>query len=419
MIEQRSKFASIHRLGRASILATLALSMALALAGSASAYQAERAVLVIIDGLRYTEGMGDPTHANVPNMAALAQQGAIVEPFRNDGLTYTSRAIPAIWCGGWTDMIYFSDPDCGGESNSYSEMPTLFEYYRKQLARPAEDCVYVLKNLCPWKASFDPDYGPDYWPLYHHVGSTDLQVWYQALDVLESSSPHFMLLYLADVDHAGHSGSWSAYISAIATADYIVGELWDYLETDPAYAGKTTLLVTNDHGRHTTDWTGHGDGCEGCRLIQLLAMGPDVHPGLVSSVQRTMCDVAPTLGALLGFETEDATGSFMAELFQPDSSADEPLPGTPVLAIASATNPVRPGTELLLHLPAAGPARLGVFDVTGARVALPFAGSAPSTAFRVAWDARGSDGRMLPGGVYFLRLETSGESATQRVVLTR
>ena len=29
---------------------------------------------------------------------------AIVEDFRNDGLTYTNRAIPAICCGAWTDI---------------------------------------------------------------------------------------------------------------------------------------------------------------------------------------------------------------------------------------------------------------------------------------------------------------------------
>ncbi len=52
---------------------------------SARAYVTKRVVLVIIDGLRYSEGFGDPAHEFVPRMAALAEQGAVVDDFRNDG----------------------------------------------------------------------------------------------------------------------------------------------------------------------------------------------------------------------------------------------------------------------------------------------------------------------------------------------
>ena len=259
------------------MLAFAAAVLALVLAvRPVAAYQTERVVLVIIDGLRYTEGMGDPARTYVPEMGVLAQQGTLVETFLNDGYTYTARAVPAIWCGGWTQMVSFSDPDCGGTSNYYSSMPSLFEYYRKGLSRPASDCIYVLKYLCSWKGSFNPSYGPTYWPTYHAAGSTDDDVWAQAQTVLATQAPHFMLLYLADVDHAGHSGVWNDYTQAIANADDIVGRLWQTLQTNPVYAGKTTMIVTNDHGRHTTDFTGHGDSCAGCRRIQLLAIGPDI-----------------------------------------------------------------------------------------------------------------------------------------------
>ena len=291
--------------------------------GPLAAYETENVVLVIIDGLRYSEGLGDPNHTFVPEMWQLAQQGAIVEPFLNDGYTYTSRAIPAIWCGAWTDVQWFSDPDCNGSSNSHAVMPTVFEYYRKQLSRPAEDCIYVLKDVgCPWKASFDPDYGPDYWPLYHSVGVTDLDVWQQAQPLIDTHTPSLLLLYLASVDHEGHSGDWDAYVSAIEVADSIVGMLWDHLQAHPHYAGKTTLIVTNDHGRHDYDFSGHGDGCDGCRTIQLLAVGPDIQPGLVSTIPRTLRDVTPTIGELLGFDAEQATGEAMLELMNP---APEPL----------------------------------------------------------------------------------------------
>ena len=281
----------------------------------------EHVVLVIIDGLRYTEGLGDPQRTYVPEMDALSLQGAVVEPFRNDGYTYTSRAIPAIWCGAWTEVLTFPDPACNGQSNNYAVLPTIFEYFRKQLSRPEQDCVYVLLDVdCPWKPSFDPDYGPDYWPRFHNVGHSDLEVWQEAKTILTTSTPAFFILYLAGVDSAGHGGSWNNYTNAIITADGIVGELWELIESHPVYSGTTTMLVTNDHGRHTQDFSGHGCGCEGCRTIQLLAIGPDIKEGLVSDTPRTLCDIAPTIGALLGFTVEEATGAVMEEILRPSQA---------------------------------------------------------------------------------------------------
>ncbi len=285
-------------------------------------YETEHVVLVIIDGLRYTEGLGDTNHTYVPRMYELSKQGAVVEPFTNDRHTNTRRGIPAIWCGGWTEVPTFADRHCGGVDNQCCELPTIFEYYRKQLSRPQEDCIYVLGDVgCIWKASFDADYGPDYWPLYHCEGSTDLEVWDQAQEILKAYHPSFLLFYLARVDHFGHSGSWGYYTRSIEIADDIVGMLWDFIQADSVYANTTTMFVTNDHGRHTDDFSGHDCDCEGCRTIQLLAVGPDIKQDLVSTVPRTLCDITPTIGELLGFETERASGSVMHELFEgPDTT---------------------------------------------------------------------------------------------------
>jgi hypothetical protein len=284
------------------------------------AYQTEHVILVIIDGLRYTEGLGDPDHTHVPEMYELSLRGAIVEPFMNDGYTVTSRAVPAIWCGAWTEVCSYSGSGCGGGDYTYCELPTVFEYYRKHLLRPKEDCIYALCEVDNvWRGSLDADYGPDYWPLYHSEGTTDLEVWHEAERMLSEHHPSFLLLYLERVDHFGHSGSWSYYTRSIEIADSIVGMLWDFLESDSVYAGKTTVFVTNDHGRHTDDFTTHGCSCTGCRTVQLLAVGPDIKRGFISEVPRTVCDITPTIGELLGFVADKAAGSVMYELLlQPE-----------------------------------------------------------------------------------------------------
>ena len=328
------------------------------------AYKTERVVLVIIDGLRYSEGLGDPETRFVPNMAALAKQGAIVEDFQNDGITYTAQAIPAIWCGAWTEINSFPDPDCFGASNNYTELPTVFEYFRKHLSRRESDCIYILKELCPWKASFDIDFGPDFWPRYHSRGMTDRDVWQETYNVLRRDSPSFLLMYLADVDEAGHSGSWNAYTRAVLTADSIVGKLWETLQALPAYSDRTTLMVTNDHGRHDWNYSAHGDGCEGCRHIQFLAVGPDIRPGLVSETPRVIPDITPTIGELLRFETEYASGSPMVELFKSLNGVEKKsMP--PAENLSLFPNPGNRTITLEFSQSEASEIELRVFDVRG------------------------------------------------------
>jgi len=303
-------------LGSAAVLAlTIALVLCV-VSSDASAFKARNVVLVIVDGLRYSEGLGDPEHKYVPRMHELAQEGATVEPFLNDRYTITARGIPAIWCGAWADLKSVSNSGCSGGHITYCELPTAFEYYRKQLGRPEQDCIMAHCQVAEmWKGSIDPEYGPKYWPLYHCEDTGDVEVWEDARSLLETYHPTFFLLYLERVDHFAHTGSWTYYTRSIEIADSIVGALWDFLESDSVYAGATTLLVTNDHGRHTEDFSSHGDECEGCRTVQLLAVGPDVKTDFVSNIPRTICDITPTIGLLLGFTASKSTGSAMTELF--------------------------------------------------------------------------------------------------------
>ncbi len=388
----------------------------------ANAYETENVVLVIIDGLRYSEGLGDPEHTFVPRMAALADEGALINDFQNDGYTYTSRAIPAIWCGAWTETISFSDPDCGGSSNKYAELPSVFEYFRQGLERPESDCVYTLKALCPWKASFDSNYGPDYWPLYHSVGVTDLDVWHETEQIISTLAPHFLLMYLADVDHEGHSGDWDAYTESISTADFLVGELWDVLQADSAYAGKTTMLVTNDHGRHDYDFRGHGDDCEGCRHIQLLAVGPDIQSGLQSDVSRTIPDIAPTIGELLGFTTPQATGEVMLELLVEETvSVNEPRVQAPASLRLNQVYPTPFNSELRIEFESTGrvPVALSIFNLDGTLVyeSRPSTGSIQNGSLR--WDGRDRANKNLPSGVYIVQLSDAQMAVSQKVIMLK
>jgi hypothetical protein len=81
-------------------------------------------------------------------------------------------------------------------------------------------------------------------------------------------------------------------------------------------------------------------------------------------------------------------------------------------------NPCRSPVQLTFSLPRAAPVRLTVHDLTGRRVATPFAGTAAVGEHTYSWQA-GDGPRGCPAGVYFARLEVAGSVITRKLVLRR
>lgn len=385
----------------------------------AHAARADRAVVVVIDGLRYSEGLGNPSGSLAPRMAALCSLGTRVEPFLNDGGTWTKAAIPASWMGGWFGS---RDTVLDGQATQYALAPTFFEAYRKQLGRPANDCVYFLSSVASvWRESFDPAYGPAWWSYTHSVGSNDTAVWNEFLSVMPQYHPRLVYLYLPGVDGAGHSGSWAQYTAAIATADGIVGDLWAWLQADAFYAGRTDLFVTNDHGRHDDahgGFAGHGDGCPGCRAIMLLAVGPDFAAKRLCAGPHSLTDLAPTLGEVLGFSMPWATGSVMDDLFAPGAGVPGETFG-PALQLSLAPNPWRGRQRVAWDLPRVGDVALELLDLAGrVRRSVRMSGVQAGRG-TLDWEPLDDRGAALEPGVYFARLRQGATVVTRRTAILR
>lgn len=271
----------------------------------------QNVVLVVIDGARYTETFGDESHEFVPKMAELATEGSYINTFYNDGDTWTAHAIPALWCGTWAGVNYTT------EGTQYTIMPSIFEYYRKQKNAPNTDAIYELTYVSSlWLQSYHSEYGENYWPKTVSQGSTDNDVLVNTINDMETYHPKLTWMYLPNVDHQGHSGIWDNYVNAIKNADQIVYDLWNFIQTNNYYKDNTIMLVTNDHGRHTTDFSSHGDNCDGCRHIMFLAIGPNIKQNYVSNTNRTTPDFAVTAAYILGVNPEYATGNPITEIFQ-------------------------------------------------------------------------------------------------------
>jgi hypothetical protein len=80
-------------------------------------------------------------------------------------------------------------------------------------------------------------------------------------------------------------------------------------------------------------------------------------------------------------------------------------------------NPFRVSTRIEFDLPVASHVRLKIFDTAGRAVHTLVDGFVPAGRHGVRWDGRSGSGQSLHPGVYLLRIETPGFTATRRMVL--
>lgn len=81
------------------------------------------------------------------------------------------------------------------------------------------------------------------------------------------------------------------------------------------------------------------------------------------------------------------------------------------------STPLGGGPALAVEMPAAGPARVDVFDLSGRRLRTLADREFPKGLTVLTWDGRDAGGRTLPRGLYFARLLGPGVRATARMLI--
>lgn len=97
-----------------------------------------------------------------------------------------------------------------------------------------------------------------------------------AIDHLRLHRPRVLHLALGDLDEHGHAGDYEGVLDAMAEADGYLRTLWTWLESQDDYRGRTSLLITTDHGRGRTadDWRHHGDEYPGAEDVWMAFVSP-------------------------------------------------------------------------------------------------------------------------------------------------
>ena len=284
-------------------------------------FKSEYTIIVVIDGPRYTETFGDSTCKYIPNLGKnLVKEGVLYTNFRNNGPTFTISGHTAMTTG-----VYQSISNAG---KKLPDNPSIFQYYIKEKNRDKSDAYVVASKgkLEVLGNTSDKDWWNCYMPMTYcgvNGQSTeyagDLQTTNKVYELMNGKTPHLMLVNLLAVDSYGHANNWDQYLASLQKCDTIVYNLWQYIQGNPKFKDKTTLLVTNDHGRHLDGhkdgFVNHGDKCEGCTHISLLAMGPDFKKGVVVTKERELIDVSKTIAFLMKFNMPSSKGEVMDELF--------------------------------------------------------------------------------------------------------
>ena len=264
----------------------------------------QNVIIVVIDGARYSETFGSDGKY-IPHMFNnLIPLGTFFTNFRiaDEGITSTNPGHASILTGTWQTIA--------NDGSEQPNKPTIYEYFRKECSAKATDCFIIAgkKKIGALSYSTFAGYGSDFGASNECFDANDDQVYDSLVSTMDTYHPKLILVNFPTTDIKGHSGVWNDYVSALLNADRLVYKLWQKIQNDPYYKNSTTVFITNDHGRHTDDFKDHGDNCDGCEHIMLLALGRNIPAGVRNSELHHQIDIADTIGKLLRFSTPFTEG---------------------------------------------------------------------------------------------------------------
>ena len=148
----------------------------------------------------------------------------------------------------------------------------------------------------------------------------DAFTFHYALESLRHDRPYVLYISLGEPDEYAHEGHYDKYLASIRRCDQFLRELWGTLQADREYAGRTTLVVTVDHGRgEGPKWRDHGSGRDehgavkdpddvtpGSDQTWFAVIGPGISPDQAKAYGPERCakleQVAATILTALGLD---------------------------------------------------------------------------------------------------------------------
>lgn len=133
-----------------------------------------------------------------------------------------------------------------------------------------------------------------------------------ALHAVRTLKPRAMYVSYGETDDWAHEGHYERYLKSAHAFDRFLAELWDTVQAMPEYRGKTSFVITTDHGRGPAPiaWKNHGGNLADSAYMWLAVIGPDTAPlgERADTPLILQSQVAATVAALLGEDWSAASG---------------------------------------------------------------------------------------------------------------
>ncbi len=134
----------------------------------------------------------------------------------------------------------------------------------------------------------------------------DAFTFYYGFEYLKKNKPKVMYFAFDETDDFAHAGEYGAYLNSAHYTDGFINELWAYLQFEPTYKNKTTLIITCDHGRgnDSKTWKDHGQKTPESDQVWFAIIGPDTPANgeMKNEDQFFQNQIAKTLTTFLGLD---------------------------------------------------------------------------------------------------------------------
>ena len=164
-----------------------------------------------------------------------------------------------------------------------------------------------------WESKFGPyeipppqfvaDLLRDTTPVWEDL-TYDSFLFHATMDYVKRKQPRLVFVGFGETDEWAHAGRYDLYLTAAHHVDDFVRRLWELAQSLPQYRGKTTFIITADHGRGSglEDWKKHGKEIADSESDWIAVIGPDTPPAgeRAQTGPHTQSQIAATIAALLG-----------------------------------------------------------------------------------------------------------------------
>jgi len=137
-------------------------------------------------------------------------------------------------------------------------------------------------------------------------------------EVMRKFSPRLLVVIFSDVEVA-HFGSYAMHVGGIRTGDRLSYQMWQEIQANSEYKGKTTMVVLPEFGRDpdgstTNGFFNHRGDTDSTRGTWMMALGAAVEKPQIIERPIRHVDLCATLGDLLGCPPMDSQGARLKEL---------------------------------------------------------------------------------------------------------